>query len=72
MPLPIEEFVEQFNSCFGPDFLPEGFARARVTTDGGMCIYIGNRDLQVREDLSFVGRGTDVTRPPLTPGTADG
>ena len=57
----IENFVSEFNSCFGVPFLPEGFARASVAVTGGIRIFVGNRDIQFDSEMHIVGRGTDLT-----------
>jgi hypothetical protein len=57
----IENFVSEFNSCFGDDWLPEHLARASVAVSGGIRIFIGNRDIQFDEQMHIIGRGTDLT-----------
>ncbi len=57
----IANFVSEFNSCFGDDWLPEGLAHASVAVTGGIRIFIGNRDIQFDNDMHIVGRGTSLT-----------
>lgn len=56
----IKNFVDEFNSCFGSEWLPEGLARASVAVTGGIRIFIGNRDIQFDEEMHKVGRGTTL------------
>ena len=53
--------VNSINNCFTSPFMPLGFVRAMVTQDGGIVLVIGNRDLQVKKDCTFLGQGTDLT-----------
>ena len=59
-----DRFIDEFNDCFGPPFIDEGIVKARRGADGaGLCIQIGNRDIQFDGNMKVIGRGTAVTEP---------
>ena len=60
--MPLERLAGQINQCFGEPFLPKGFVSARVNDQGDFILRVGARDVQVRNDGSWVGQGTDLTR----------
>ena len=60
----IDKFIDDFNDCFGPPFIDEGIVKARRDVKGeGLCLQIGNRDIQFDENMKMVGRGTALTEP---------
>ncbi len=52
--------ANSINNCFTTPFMPLGFVEARVTDDDGFVLRIGARDLQVWQDGSFLGQGTNL------------
>ncbi len=59
-----DRFIDDFNDCFGPPFIDEGIVKARRDVTGkGLCIQIGNRDIQFDENMKMVGRGTALDEP---------
>ena len=59
-----DRFIDDFNDCFGAPFIDEGIVKARRDARGeGVCIQIGNRDIQFDENMHMVGRGTAITEP---------
>ena len=60
----IDQFIEEINDCFGPPFIEAGIVEAKRDSRGeGLCLRIGNRDIQFDESFKVVGRGTSVTDP---------
>ena len=60
----LDKFIEELKSCFGPPFIEEGIVKVRRDASGtGLCIRIGNRDIQFDDDLKMVGRGTSIHDP---------
>ena len=57
----LDEFIEEINSCFGPPFLEKGLVEARRNRKGkGLCLRIGDRDIQFDDNLKFVGQGSTM------------
>lgn len=59
-----EKFVKEFNETFGPPFLPEGFAQARIKQYSKPMqvieISIGDRDTDFDESGGRQDSGTSV------------
>lgn len=59
-----DRFIDEFNDCFGPPFIEEGIVKAHADVSGtGLCIQIGNRDIQFDPKMKVIGRGTSLTKP---------
>jgi len=59
----IDKFIEQINDCFGEPFLEKDLVKAkRDSQGGGLCLRIGDRDIQFDDNLHFVGRGTYICK----------
>ncbi len=58
----LKKVADEINRCFKDPFLPNGFVSARINDRGDFVLQIGTRDMQLRDDGSFVGAGTDLTR----------
>lgn len=57
----LEKLADQINKNFTEDFgFPKDFVCAKVADDGCFSLRIGDRDIQVTENGSLVGTGTDI------------
>ena len=56
----LQKLVEEINECYGKQFLPEGFVRARITDYGTLWLDIGDRNGEFLPDGERVGSGYNL------------
>ena len=59
----VRKFVKEFNRTFGPPFLPERFAVARIINKNEFEIVIGRRDTTFDTTGRSIGGGTFLASP---------